>query len=513
MNPYPGLRPFRPEEANVFAGREVFHHTATTRIRVSPLTLLVARSGVGKSSFLTCRLMPFLGEESTVRYRNEWGQRAAHELIRSDLEALIGSAPRGDEAPVLVLDQFEDVFKLSQDRAAIWDMFAELVNVSDPAAHCVVSMREEWLGAWSESTDFLPDSFNSVLRLAPLNARELVEAIRRPAVVEGTVSVEDDFASALLLDLKRPSAFGHGETYVEPGTLQLVCRRMWDAASVSSERRLDLELYEKLGRADTIVRDFVWNELGSDANNERFDSADRILWAGMTRHLVVAQGVKAIASPLSMAKRLRLEDLGFAGPAVVHKRCSAAARKYLTTLPDSRENAPSDLVAWIASVLDAAASVGFLKRQGSVTTMPAKVDDETLVELSHDMLGDVFRQFSVELETWVRGRWAKMAVALFGLVFVTPYFLLIWFSEGFLAAILLLAAFALGLFVYLVVILLVFMIGEFFFRLIGYPIVRRLAKGVVPRPRPAVTRSRLRRYLSGVAGRFGFAASVGDRTR
>jgi hypothetical protein len=376
-----------------------------------------------------------------------------------------------------------------------------------------VSMREEWLGAWSESTDFLPDAFNSVLRLAPLNARELVEAIRRPATVEGTVSVEDDFASALLSDLKRPSAFGHGETYVEPGTLQLVCRRMWDAASAAGKKRLDLELYEKLGRADTIVRDFVWNELGSDTNNEHFDSADRILWAGMTRHLVVAQGIKAIASPLSMAKRLRLDDLGFAGPAVVQKRCSTVARKYLTTLPDSREHPPRDLVTWIASVLDAGVSLGFLKRQGSGTTMPAKVDEATLVELSHDMLGDVFRQFSVELETWVRGRWAKLVGAIFAVAIVIPYFLLIWYLSGFLAAILMLASVALGLFVYLILIVLVLMIGEFFFRLIGYPIVRRLAKGVVPRPRPAVARSRWRRFVSNYARRLGFAPAVGDPTR
>ena len=480
---------------------------------MSPLTLLVARSGVGKSSFLTCRLLPFLGEESTVRYRNEWGQQPAHELIRSDIEALIDSGQPRDEAPVLVLDQFEDVFKLSQDRAAIWDTFAELVNLSDPTAHCLVSMREEWLGAWSESTDFLPDAFNSVLRLAPLNARELVEAIRRPATVEGTVSVEDDFASALLSDLKRPSAFGHGETYVEPGTLQLVCRRMWDAASVSDKKRLDLELYEELGRADTIVRDFVWNELGSDTNNEHFDSADRILWAGMTRHLVVAQGIKAIASPLSMAKRLKLDDLGFAGSAVVHKRCSTEARKYLTTLPDSREHPPRDLVTWIASVLDAGVSLGFLKRQGSGTTTPARIDEETLVELSHDMLGDVFRQFSVELETWVRGRWAKLVAAIFALGFVIPSFLYTWRDLGFLAAILMLVVLALGLVVYLIVIVLMLMIGGFLFKLIGYPIVRRLAKGVVPRPRPAVAKSRLRRLVSDFLSRVGFAPAVGDHTR
>jgi len=54
-NPYPGLRPFRAEEAALFFGREALAASVATRLRLRPLTVLFARRGVGKSSFLTCR--------------------------------------------------------------------------------------------------------------------------------------------------------------------------------------------------------------------------------------------------------------------------------------------------------------------------------------------------------------------------------------------------------------------------------------------------------------------------
>lgn len=54
-NPYPGLRPFRAEEAAFFFGREALAASVATRLRLRPLTVLFARSGIGKSSFLTCR--------------------------------------------------------------------------------------------------------------------------------------------------------------------------------------------------------------------------------------------------------------------------------------------------------------------------------------------------------------------------------------------------------------------------------------------------------------------------
>jgi len=44
-NPFPGLRPFRADEAGLFSGREAISDSVLTRIRVAPLTVMFARSG------------------------------------------------------------------------------------------------------------------------------------------------------------------------------------------------------------------------------------------------------------------------------------------------------------------------------------------------------------------------------------------------------------------------------------------------------------------------------------
>ena len=111
MNPYPGLRPFREDESDFFFGRESTRNVFSNRIRISPVVVVVARSGVGKSSFLTCRLIPELRRSSRVQYVNEWGGKAPDELIEPKI-ALLLKAGVNPEKPVLILDQFEGLAHL-----------------------------------------------------------------------------------------------------------------------------------------------------------------------------------------------------------------------------------------------------------------------------------------------------------------------------------------------------------------------------------------------------------------
>jgi hypothetical protein len=491
-------------------GREVIQGSLTTRVRISPLILLVARSGVGKSSFLTCRLIPNLGETSAIRYRNEWGGAAPDMLIDQELEAIQRASNGLPEKPLLVLDQFEDVFKLPNPREALWDKLAELVNVPDSPASILISMREEWLGAWEESADYLPGGLNTLVRLAPLTAEELTRAILRPPQIEGTVSVEAELVTELLQDLRRPTAFGLGESYVEPGLLQLVCHRLWNEASATRERRMTLELYNKLGRADRISRDFVWNELGhAGASGSHFTTFDRVLWVGMTRHLVVAQGIKAITDPTAMAKKMRMEDLGFAGPAITHARLPKDNRAYLTQMPERRGEPPEALVTWISDVVEKGVQVGFLKQQHGLPSAEGGTAEvpklKNLFEISHDALSEMFQQFSVEFESWVRERWAKLVGALFGGLVVLPVVIYLVAVYGFLEALGIFFAFLIGGALYIVLVWLMIVVAEFFFRVLGYPIIRRLAQGVVPLPstdrKPP---SALREKITRAARRLGF---------
>lgn len=510
MNPYPGLRPFRQSEANLFMGREVVQGSVTTRVRISPLTLLVARSGVGKSSFLTCRLIPKLMEGSAIRYLNEWGGAAPEALIGRALESIDQDGDAKPERPLVVLDQFEDVFKLPHPRESLWDKLADVVNIDDPPANILISMREEWLGAWGESADYLPATLGTVVRLAPLDAKELTRAIMRPPEIEGTVAVDPVLASELIRDLRRPTAFGLGDGYVEPGLLQLVCHRLWAEASQAPDRTMTVALYDRLGRADRITRAFVWTELGHAGSEEsRFTSFDRVLWSGMTRHLVVAQGIKAITDSAALARKIRMEDMGFAGSAVAQARLPKPDREFLRQMPERRGDPPEALVAWISEVVEKGVQAGFLKQQrglpGVRPDLQRQSNLKNLFEISHDSLSDLFQQFSVEFESWVRTRWAKLVGVLFGALVVAPFIVASLVANGLLATLGFLAVFAFSLILYLLLIALVVLMMQYFFALIAFPIIRRLARGVVPMSSGGPKqRSRFVEKVTNLARRLGF---------
>lgn len=481
MNPYPGLRPFRADEGNLFTGRELAAELITTRLRLAPLTLLFARSGVGKSSFLTCRLIPLLSATSNVAYLNEWGSARPAVAVQQCAHALLATPRQTSERPVLILDQFEDVFKLPDPRDDLWDLLAGLVNVHDAPVSVLISMREEWLGSWVEATDYLPDALGSLVRLAPLSDSELTQAIRRPAAVEGSLVVSPDLLPPLLADLRRPNAYGLGGEYVEPGMLQVVCRRLWEEAENTGRRTMDAALYRQLGRAAQIEREFVWRDLGDAGRaGAPFSPTERVLWAGLTRYLTAAPGVKAIVAADGLARRLQLRDLGAAGPAIVAASVSRRSRRYLQASPDQRDDPPADLVALIERVLQQGAERGFLKRQqGAAHTTSGPGRDAVAspyYELAHDALADLLQQFAGEFQIWMRHRAALLYVGLIGLLIILPLFANSWRSHG--------PSNAFGSLLFdALFVSIVWGLRRLFalvVEAIVYPLVRRLARGRVP---------------------------------
>ena len=350
--------------------------------------------------------MPQLAESSHVGYINEWGGAPPQDILAREVDRLLRATERANasggerDRPVIVLDQFEDVFKVSAKRSGLWDTLADFVNRTEPAVNVIVSMREEWLGAWGESADYIPDGLNNHVRLSPLSEAELKRAIVRPAAIEGTISVDARFAERLIEDLRTTNAFGLGENYVEPGMLQLVCNRLWHEANERSLPVVDVELYDSLGRSERIIRDFVWNQLGRvGSGSASFTQSDRVLWAGISRHLMAAPGIKAIVTPMSLARKLEITDLGVVGRAVVSKALPAPARKYLERKPNVRAEPPEQLVTWISDVLKKGSSAGFLKRQAGFD------ERENLYELSHDRLGEILAQFTFDFQERLRKRW------------------------------------------------------------------------------------------------------------
>ena len=412
MNPFVGLRPFREDERDFFMGRELAASYVETRTTVNPLTLLFARSGVGKSSFLTSRLIPQVRQEGGVLYINEWGSQSPEYIVGSGIRDLRARDSSG--ANYLILDQFEDVFKQDRDHKDLWEVLAEVANTEPENMSLLVTMREEWLGAWEEVEQYVPTAFSSMIRLAPLTQSELRRAIINPIEIEGSIALEKQLVPRLLNDLRQPNAFGLGGGFVEPGLLQLVCRRLWDAAA-AGDKIINENLYRSLGGADRIIREFVWQHLRNDVGNEVFPTDQRILWAGLIRHLSASHGVKATVTPDILSRRLILSDLGIVGPAFAAGK-GLDVHGYLGRPVERRGPAPAALTEWITATLTTAQRFGFLKRQRGFQEGSSR----NLFELAHDSLDDVFRVFSLDFEKWISRKVYKFYGSLFGIFLVLP---------------------------------------------------------------------------------------------
>lgn len=58
--PYPGLRPFTPEESYLFFGRDDMRNQLLDRLSVSRFLAVVGESGCGKSSLIMAGVLPDL---------------------------------------------------------------------------------------------------------------------------------------------------------------------------------------------------------------------------------------------------------------------------------------------------------------------------------------------------------------------------------------------------------------------------------------------------------------------
>ena len=188
--PYPVLLPY--DHPRLFAGRrrEIDELRKLLRGPV-PILLLHAPSGAGKSSLLRAGLAPALDQEGVPvaldRYPAEagLGRRLIRDLLvcddwpdglppleetDADVVALFGEARLlAGKAPVLLVDQFEDVFRRPRHRAGVGMLLAASIRhqpaIGDPALRWVLAYRQEFHGevrAWL--TDVLSDARRAGVR-------------------------------------------------------------------------------------------------------------------------------------------------------------------------------------------------------------------------------------------------------------------------------------------------------------------------------------------------------------
>lgn len=239
---YPGVAFFRDEDIDrrLFFGRRREAYDLRQLILAERLVVLMARSGVGKSSLINAGLMQPLRETGyfpIVVWVNSVRDDPLGLLFkcvetackRSVARGVIDSYEPGDPAdwnrrslwhfmktlwlrrgnqllqPVLIIDQVEELFTLISDvsRKKFVDQLADLVRgtrprdaaapgddregvLSDrpPEVKVLLSIREDFLANLDEMAGRIPSILRARYRLAPLRVEEARLAIVEPAKIE-----------------------------------------------------------------------------------------------------------------------------------------------------------------------------------------------------------------------------------------------------------------------------------------------------------------------------------------
>ncbi len=373
-NPWPGLESFREGDAAFFRGRARDAEALLQLVRRERVAVLFGVSGLGKTSLMRAGLFPPLRAERVLPvYLRLVHDDAAAPLRDQVLDAVAAAARaaglevpasvpddtlwehfhRTDAdywtadnqlaTPLLVLDQFEEVFTLGAEpgrvdrTAAFLEELGDLIEGRSPRAlrerlerreaqardfdfvrhryKLLLALRADFLGDLEALRARVPSLGASRYRLLPLSGRAALEvtAVGGPALVAPDVGERivrlvagesDDAAGSVPLE----------QLTVDPPLLSLFCRelnerrkRRPDAAAITADLLS--------GSRDAILTDFYERSVAGLDPRVRAFVEDRLLTSGGFRNTVAqddalaVDGVTRAALDALVARRLvRRED-------------------------------------------------------------------------------------------------------------------------------------------------------------------------------------------------------------
>ncbi|GID30969.1 nSTAND1 domain-containing NTPase [Paractinoplanes brasiliensis] len=231
-SPYRGLDAYLEEDASVFHGRATVTQRLVERVRRASwsggICVVIGPSGSGKSSVLHAGMLAKLragalpGSEhwpsvSMTPGRDPFGTLAGRlaeltglalpgvreKMLQDPARFLARIPPRGAR-PVLVIDQFEEIFTLVEDEEERRS-FVELLAVAaagtryGPAAIVVLGVRSDFHGHCTALPALAAALTDGHVVVGPMSRDELRAAIVEPATVKG-LRLEDGLVELLVRD-------------------------------------------------------------------------------------------------------------------------------------------------------------------------------------------------------------------------------------------------------------------------------------------------------------------------
>lgn len=320
---YPGLWPFKSNQADVFFGRDREKEELFHRIRSCQVIVLFSKSGLGKSSLLNAGVGPLLAESGYMPVNIRFSQTSEKnkEQAPTPIDILKASLkeysqknellfhkdnprlweffktcqfPNG-ATPVLIFDQFEEFFQypveqlndillqLSEliherppSRIIEWLLAidtkdretSQLAWAVQPPVKFVFAIRSDRLSELQKVDEVIPSVFSNRFELQALNEVNARSAIVQPAEKEDPdrfkslpFTYEENVLEKILHRLKDKRT---GE--IECSQLQIVCQYIEDKVKKEKENKqiikvIDETVFNADNEIETVQRNFYKNQL------------------------------------------------------------------------------------------------------------------------------------------------------------------------------------------------------------------------------------------------------------
>jgi tetratricopeptide (TPR) repeat protein len=256
--PYPGMRPFRRADRDLFSGRARDAAEIANQWRANRLTIISGPVACGKTSLLQAGVYPLMegrdadvlppgslsfGETFPFASLPEYNSYTLSVLrcwspgeLPTRLAGVTVSdfvrrrAMRHEGIVFAAIDQAEDLLiDSSSGRRRTWlrqflDELAQAVK-TEPRLHLLLVTRSEALGPISATVG---NGNGATFAVEPLTRQAAIEAITAPVAGTGR-SFTDDAADTFVMDMQTSEDGGQYslDDLVEPSVLQIACARFW----------------------------------------------------------------------------------------------------------------------------------------------------------------------------------------------------------------------------------------------------------------------------------------------
>jgi len=302
-NPWLGLRTYT--ENDRIYGRDKEKVQLANFIKSNLHTIIYGKSGVGKSSLLQAGVFPLLRDEdmfpvymrlehnseksyleqikdavlAASSFRIESSENIGNSLKKFLAETnFIDDDIRCRQYPVLVFDQFEEIFTLTDtahkhDVASFFDYIADVLDVQEPCFRIVICLREDYLYYLEQNSVRIPDLKRNRFSLKALNKEQATEIITRPC--HGIVIA--DVVERILNKVSLKNA----DEY-EPAILSLFMFSLYEKMKSSGLGVISNELVNTFG--DNIISDFYSSATKSISDSSMEFIEEHLLTDGGYRH-------------------------------------------------------------------------------------------------------------------------------------------------------------------------------------------------------------------------------------